>query len=180
MKKLEPHMLYCYNRTPEDATSTLYYLYMVDSNTAFLFPHFRMLDITDGYVLLILNSKTWKESVYNLRPAAKYPCDVRPCTIYQKGMYVCLGLMTPYRIFPQFPDMLDCMCSVEVRQIPPFTKGKIYKNTHTGKRYEYISQNGLDFDELLFKECITQDLAIFEKGELEDFAMTEADLNEKI
>ena len=180
MKKLEPHMLYCYNRTPEDATSTLYYLYMVDSNTAFLFPHFRMLDITDGYVLLILNSKTWKESVYNLRPASKYPCDVRPCTIYQKGMYVCLGLMTPYRIFPQFPDMLDCMCSVEVRQIPPFTKGKIYKNTHTGKRYEYISQNGLDFDELLFKECITQDLSFFEKGELNDFATTEEELDEKI
>ena len=88
--------------------------------------------------------------------------------------------MTPYRIFLQFPDMLDCMCSVEVRQIPPFTKGKIYKNTHTGKRYEYISQNGLDFDELLFKECITQDLSFFEKGELNDFATTEEELDEKI
>lgn len=88
--------------------------------------------------------------------------------------------MTPYRVFPQFPDMLDCMLPVEVRQIPPFTKGKIYKNTHTGKRYEYISQNGLDFDELLFKECITQDLSFFEKGELNDFATTEEELDEKI
>ena len=37
MKKLEPHMLYCYNSNPDDATSTLYYLYMVNDNTAFYF-----------------------------------------------------------------------------------------------------------------------------------------------
>ncbi len=175
MKKLESHMLYCYNSNPNDATSTLYYLYMVDSNTAFLFPQFKMLDVTDGEVLRIINSKTYKERVDNLRTTSIYPCDMHPCAIYQKGEYKCIGLVTPYRIFPLHPDILSSMEAVKCMYVPPFTKGEIYKNTHTGKRYEYVSHNSISYDELLFTDCDTQDLAVFQGGELIAFDMEISD-----
>lgn len=175
LKKLEPHMLYCYNRDTDDTTSPLYYLYMVDSNTAFLFPHFRMLDVTDGEVLRIINSKTCNFRVDNLRLTSKYPCDMHPCAIYQDGEYKCIGLVTPYRIFPLYPDILSSMETVRCMHVPPFVKGGTYKNTDTGKRYEYVSQNGLDWDELLFKDCDTQDIEIFQGDELIAFEKSESE-----
>lgn len=175
MKKLEPHMLYCYNRTPEDATSPLYYLYMVDSNTAYLFPQFKLVDINSGEVLRIVNSKTRNFRVDNLRLTSKYPCDMHPCAIYQDGEYKCIGLVTPYRIFPLYPDILSSMETVRCMYVPPFTKGGIYKNTDTGKRYEYVSQNGLDWDELLFKDCDTQDIETFQGDELIAFEKSESE-----
>ena len=175
MMKLKPYMLYCYNSNPDDATSTLYYLYMINDDTAFLFPQFKMLDVTDGEVLRILNSKTCKERVDNLRPDSEHPCDVLPCTIYQEDEYICLGLISLYRTFALYPEKLDMMKDVETRPIPRFTKGKVYKNRYTGKRYEYVSRNGLSWDELLFIDCITCDYAIFNKSSLEAFTMAESE-----
>lgn len=173
--KLESHMLYCYNRNPNNAASLLYYLYMIDSNTAFLFPQFKMLDVNDGEVLRIVNSRTCNFCADNLRLTSKYPCYVRPCTIHQDGRYKCLGLTTPCCVFPLYPDILDNMKYVEVNEMPLFTKGAIYKNMYTGKRYEYISQNSFGFDELLFRDCETQDIAIFQGDSLIVFEESESE-----
>ena len=170
MKKLEPHMLYCYNRTPEDATSPLYYLYMVDSNAAYLFPQFKLVDINSGEVKRILSIHN-----HDFRLVSKYPCNVLPCLIYQKQRYVCIGLASPCFILPLFPDMLDMMHGTETVILPPFTRGKICVDHNTNKRYEYISQNSFGFDELLFRNCETQDIAIFQGEELIVFEESESE-----
>lgn len=164
--KLESHMLYCYNMNP----CLVYYLYMVDSNTAYLFPQFQRVDINSGEVKRILSLHN-----HDFRLVSKYPCDVRPCTIYQKQRYVCIGLASPYFMFPLCPDMLDMMHSTEAVILPLFTHGKICVDHNTNKRYEYISQNSFGFDELLFKDCETQDIAIYQGDELICFEERESE-----
>ena len=71
--------------------------------------------------------------------------------------------------------MLDMMHSTDAVILPPFTRGKIYTNHNTNKRYKYISQNSFGFDELLFRECETQDIAIYQGDELIAFEESESD-----
>lgn len=164
--KLESHMLYCYNKNP----CLVYYLYMVDSNTAYLFPQFKRVDVNSVDVKQILDFHC-----HDFRLVSKYPCNVRPCLVYQKQRYVCIGLASPYFILPLFSDMLDMMHSTEAVILPPFTRGKICTDHNTNKRYEYISQNSFGFDELLFRDCETQDIAIFQGDELIAFEESESE-----
>lgn len=164
--KLESHMLYCYNKNP----CLIYYLYMVDSNTAYLFPQFKLVDINSGEVKQILSIHN-----HDFRLVSKHPCNVRPCLVCQNQRYVCIGLASPYFILPLFPDMLDMMRSTEAVILPPFTRGKICIDHNTNKRYEYISHNSFDYDDLLFRDCETQDIAIYSGDSLIAFEESESE-----
>lgn len=67
------------------------------------------------------------------------------------------------------------MHETETVILPPFTRGKICVDHNTNKRYEYISQNSFGFDELLFRDCETQDIEIFQGDELIAFEKSESE-----
>lgn len=162
--QLNPHMLYCYNSNPNDITSMLNYLYMIDDKRAFIFPQFWIRGKNTADVRKIVNSRTG-----NLRPVSNYPCIIYPCLIYQNEEYVCLGLTTPTQAIALRPELIDIMQDVDVKILPRFQRGKSYTNKYTGKQYLFRHIDSISIDTFVFIECETRKVRCFKGENMEGF-----------
>lgn len=169
--KLQPHMLYCYNSNPNDTTSMLNYLYMLDSKNAFLFPQFFICNARGKIVKKVLDSRTCNFCADNLRPVSNHPCLVKPCLIYQNGKCVCLGLTSPTQVIALRPELIDIMQDVDVKILPLFVRGKRFTNKYSEKQYLFKTIDGISLDAFLFIDVKTGDYAYFESHNMEGFVI---------